>query len=647
MAPKPRERHMSMKFDLTSHPEAIDAEEFNDGDILEVLDLEGVEGLTSSRGVFWVEAVELRDDSGITLLVACLGADDQASTALLGTLFNRKKARLHLCSSRGGPPSCTVEKMGAHASSFYKFANADYPLKSIDANIAKAFKRRRREVDRKKGKGRREESPGGERVSPEAGAGAAGSVPLPGREGVLRRPKRSREERDEREAEEASLRGVWVQDKGALDEAEAEGDEDLETPGHHLVGDKAAGGGSRPALKEALAKLKTRLGHPPSPKARDGAGAGGDRFDVFKPVRATPKRRLEKERSSTEASSKAKELLDQGEDTSDTTMKVSKKEKEEKRDKLPGGVLGELVSKATMKPKVKKPSSKNSKSKKTAMALMQTLAKGLGLKTMKGLTDSKAKERRKKKHDPDDPGGSDGSHHSGSSPMESSESGSEETSEDEKERTEMAKVTPPLERMSQKKAGSVLKLFVQHMKESLQNLDEGEAEESRSVVGGVSATKYWHLIVKPQLTGRSKEAREIYCLLQAIDQLRAGHLDHLGDLLAARVMAIHQSVADGGSWRAAKHLEIKPLETASASSTNIVLQARRFAKLSDRALGITPRRWQQTGRGGKPWYEEDDGPREAKGRGKGKKGRGKGGKDKSQSKDWRQSQEPPPNKADS
>ena len=210
----------------------------------------------------------------------------------------------------------------------------------------------------------------------------------------------------------------------------------------------------------------------------------------------------------------------------------------------------------------------------------------------------------------------------------------------------MEKVTPPLERMSQKKAGSVLKLFVQHMRESLQNLDEGEAEETRSVIGGVSATKYWRLIVKPQMTGRMKEAREIYCLLQAIDQLRAGQLDHLGDLLAARVMAIHQSVTDGGSWRAAKHLEIRPLETASASSTNIVLQARRFAKLSDRALGIAPRRWQQTGRGGKPWFEEDDGFREGKGRGKGKKGRGKGGKDKSQSKDWRQSQEPPPNKSD-
>lgn len=209
MAPKPKERQISMKFDLASHPDTIETEEFDEGDILEALDLEGVEGLTSSRGVFWVEAVELRDDSGLILQVACLGADDDASTALLGTLFNRKKARLHLCTSRDGPKSCAIEKMGAHGCSFYKFANTDYPLKSIDVNIAKAFKRRRREWDRRKGKGRREESPGGERVSPEAIAAAAGTLKLPGRSGALRKPKRSREEQDEREQEGDALGGVW------------------------------------------------------------------------------------------------------------------------------------------------------------------------------------------------------------------------------------------------------------------------------------------------------------------------------------------------------------------------------------------------------------------------------------------------------
>ena len=151
--------------------------------------------------------------------------------------------------------------------------------------------------------------------------------------------------------------------------------------------------------------------------------------------------------------------------------------------------------------------------------------------------------------------------------------------------------------MSQKKRGSVLRLFVQHMRESLQNLDEGEMVEPESVVGGVSAIKYWHLIVKPQMTGRMKEAREVYCLLQALDLLRGGQLDQMGDLLAARIMAIHQSVSDGGSWRAAKHLEIKPLETTSASKTSVVLQARKFAKIADRAQGIQPTRWSPYGKG--------------------------------------------------
>ena len=186
----------------------------------------------------------------------------------------------------------------------------------------------------------------------------------------------------------------------------------------------------------------------------------------------------------------------------------------------------------------------------------------------------------------------------------------------------MEKATPPLERMSQKRAGSVLKLFVRHMRESLQNLDEGETEESTTVTGGVSAIKYWHLIVKPQVAGRMKEAREIYCLLQALDLRRGGQLDQLGDLVAARIMAIQ------------------------ASNTSIVLQARKFAKISDRALGITPRRWQPLGKGGRAWQDEEDGGRDGRGKGKSKKGKGKGGKDKGQAKDWRQTQEPPPGKTD-
>lgn len=96
MAPKRGRMTEPVRYNLREDPNSCNAEDFNEGDIIEVLDLAGVEGLATTRGVFWVEAVELRDGSGIVLKVACLGGDDQASSALLATVFNRKKARLHL-----------------------------------------------------------------------------------------------------------------------------------------------------------------------------------------------------------------------------------------------------------------------------------------------------------------------------------------------------------------------------------------------------------------------------------------------------------------------------------------------------------------------------------------------------------------------
>ena len=174
------------------------------------------------------------------------------------------------------------------------------------------------------------------------------------------------------------------------------------------------------------------------------------------------------------------------------------------------------------------------------------------------------------------------------------------------------------------------------------------------MIGGVSAVKYFHLQIKPTMGAKSREAREIYCLLQGLDLLRSGKLDHLGDLMAARAMAVHQSVTDGGSWRAARHLEIRPLETGTAANTSLILQARKFAKVSDRAAGLNPARtWvpRPYGKGSKDWGDEADSYRDFKGKGRGKKGKGKGDKGKkpwkeSGQKDWASTQAPPPGKDD-
>ena len=284
-------------------------------------------------------------------------------------------------------------------------------------------------------------------------------------------------------------------------------------------GDDQGKPGSRPALRAALGKLKARLGRAPVERDPDGAGDGGGPFDAFR-LPPDASRKKEKKKEALEEHREKRKALEAGEDIKGTTSRPSRKETDEKKVKPPDGVLAELVHKASKPPTKKRAGTKKSKSKMTAMALMKTLAKGLGLKKFKGLEEKKRKKEAKRKSDPEDPEDSDDSQKSENSETESSGSGSGHTSGEERERSEMEKATPPLERMSQKRTGSVLKLFVQHMRESLQNLDEGEGQETATVTGGVSAIKYWHLIVKPQVAGRMKEAREMYCLLQACPQRR-------------------------------------------------------------------------------------------------------------------------------
>ena len=473
----------------------------------------------------------------------------------------------------------------------------------------------------------------------------AGGVKAPARPGVLRHKRKALSAPLGLETEDHGAEGEWREHPGEEKEVE---DEPYEEREKTRGGEDHAGGvakSSKAALTQALGNLRKRLGIEKGTERKGGHGAGGERSVVIDaaPASSAKAKAQVKMRGQPEEKIEDDVMALRG-----TTMSSSKKGQTEKKERPGGGVLMELVNKAAKRPKELKEDKKESKSSKTAMALVQTLAKGLGVKKFQGksIGGLKKKKKKKKKKDGDEPEDSSEGDHSGSSPTKSSETGSGDSSEENLERLEMAKATPPLERMSQKKKGSVLKLFVQHMRESLQNLDEGEAVEAQSVVGGVSAIKYWHLIIKPQMTGKMKEAREIYCLLQALDLLRGGHLDQMGDLLAARIMAIHQSVSDGGSWRAAKHLEIKPLETTSASKTSVVLQARKFAKIADRAQGLPPRRWSPYGKGGKTWFDEEDGTADGRGKGKRRKGKGKG-KNKGGMKDWRENQEPPPGKAES
>eukprot|EP00438_Fugacium_kawagutii_P035014 Skav208030 [mRNA] locus=scaffold2714:530698:531081:- [translate_table: standard] len=99
----------------------------------------------------------------------------------------------------------------------------------------------------------------------------------------------------------------------------------------------------------------------------------------------------------------------------------------------------------------------------------------------------------------------------------------------------------------------------------------------------------------------------------------------MGDLLAARFMAVHQSVVDQ-NWSAARHLELLPYEEASAAGPAVILQARKHAALATRISQGDRWGWSASNKGkgykgaSRNW---SDGEWQSDGKGKGKKGKGK------------------------
>lgn len=140
----------------------------------------------------------------------------------------------------------------------------------------------------------------------------------------------------------------------------------------------------------------------------------------------------------------------------------------------------------------------------------------------------------------------------------------------------------------------------------------------------------------------------MYTLGSAIDLLRRGDIARVGDALSARFMAIHQSLIDQG-WQAARHMELFPLEDASAASSSMVLATRRHSRLIDRVQGKGSNNswpgWQKgRGRGKGEWsYGGEPQPKGKKGKGN-QKGKGKGAAWQNADKggnDWSKNQDKP------
>ena len=92
-------------------------------------------------------------------------------------------------------------------------------------------------------------------------------------------------------------------------------------------------------------------------------------------------------------------------------------------------------------------------------------------------------------------------------------------------------------------------------------------------------------------------------------------------------MSLHQSVLDG-SWTTARHVELFPMQEGSAAGPEVILNAKKHAKLAAKLAGAEGWSWGGPGRAkggrgrGAAWQENST---ESKGKGKkGNKGKGKG-----------------------
>ena len=151
------------------------------------------------------------------------------------------------------------------------------------------------------------------------------------------------------------------------------------------------------------------------------------------------------------------------------------------------------------------------------------------------------------------------------SPLMGSSGDSWDSASDDSSSSKKEKLTAPLKRRSKKKPGSVLQMLLQHARSQLDQTSKVGigGEDTVNVVKGVKMVSYFAICVRPQLGNAMGQTRELHHISQAIDLLRQGELDRLGDVLAGRFMSVHQSVLDG-TWSTARHLELLALEDGTA-----------------------------------------------------------------------------------
>lgn len=131
---------------------------------------------------------------------------------------------------------------------------------------------------------------------------------------------------------------------------------------------------------------------------------------------------------------------------------------------------------------------------------------------------------------------------------------------------------PPLKRKSNRRPGSVLRMLEHQAFEFLQQDGVvGEHEENGDGPTRPKLYTYYQLALRPGLDPKSRDSKELALLCKGLDLLRAGNLEVLADLLAARLIAVETATRQG--WATARHLEIHTGEDEETAPAHLLLAA--------------------------------------------------------------------------
>jgi hypothetical protein len=118
-----------------------------------------------------------------------------------------------------------------------------------------------------------------------------------------------------------------------------------------------------------------------------------------------------------------------------------------------------------------------------------------------------------------------------------------------KEPSDRAKLAERVKRIGRKKPGALLATFLCRAHE---RMGLGETRRMRSL----DKLNLSHYITQKGNFKQVRDLNEASTLAQAIDKLRKGELESLGDLLAMRFVALEQ-VAGGKEWKVAEKWELR------------------------------------------------------------------------------------------